>query len=54
MASLKLPKNELQTKLYELAAAALGHRRFGVDTDLYEAGLDPWECVLLLSDRPPL
>ena len=50
MASLKLPKNELQTKLYELAAAALGHRRFGVDTDLYEAGLDSLGSVLLLSD----
>src|SRR5699024_6511254 len=28
----------------------LGHRRFGVDTDLYEAGLDSLGSVLLLSD----
>ena len=50
IANLVLPKNELQTKLYDLAAAALGHRRFGIDTDLYEAGLDSPESGLLLSD----
>ena len=50
MANLKLPENELQQKLYDLAAAALGHRRFGIDTDLYQAGLDSMGSVLLISD----
>ncbi|MFR5732846.1 MAG: condensation domain-containing protein [Clostridium sp.] len=31
-------------------AAVLGHRRFGIDTELYEAGLDSLGSVLLLTD----
>ena len=50
MASLKLPENQLQTQIYNSVAACLGHRRFGIDTNLYEAGLDSLGSVLLLSD----
>lgn len=49
-ASRKKPQTKLQEQLFDLAAAALGHRRFGIDTDLYEAGLDSLGSVLLLSD----
>ena len=45
----KLPENEIQNTIYELAAAQLGHRDFGTDTDLGEAGLDSLGCVMLLS-----
>jgi hypothetical protein len=31
-------------------AAVLGHRRFGIDTDFYAAGLDSMGSVLLLTD----
>ena len=50
MASLKLPENQLQTQIYNSVAACLGHRRFGIDTNFYEAGLDSLGSVLLLSD----
>ncbi|MCR5370388.1 MAG: AMP-binding protein [Clostridium sp.] len=45
----KLPENEVQNTIYELAAAQLGHRDFGTDTDLGEAGLDSLGSVMLLS-----
>ena len=39
-----MPETALQKQIYECIAAVLGHRRFGIDTELYEAGLDPlWE-----------
>ncbi len=47
---LKLPETQLQLQIYDIAAAALGHRNFGIDTDLYEAGLDSMGSVMLLSD----
>ena len=45
-----MPENELQNKIYYCIAAVLGHRRFGIDTELYEAGLDSLGSVLLLTD----
>ena len=33
------PENETQQKIYELLSGLLGHTDFGVDTDIYEAGL---------------
>ena len=50
IANLRLPENELQTKLWDAVAACLGHRRFGIDTNLYQAGLDSLGSILLLSD----
>ncbi|MEY8338808.1 AMP-binding protein [Lachnospiraceae bacterium 62-35] len=44
------PKNVLQAKLYESIAAVLGHHRFGIDTDIYEAGLDSLGSVMLLTE----
>ena len=45
-----MPENELQKQIYDCIAAVLGHRRFGIDTELYEAGLDSLGSVLLLTD----
>ena len=46
----RMPENELQNQIYDCIAAVLGHRRFGIDTELYEAGLDSLGSVLLLTD----
>ena len=46
----RMPENELQNQIYDCIAAVLGHRRFGIDTELYEAGLDSMGSVLLLTD----
>ncbi len=48
-ASVTRPMNELQQKLYDNVEMALGHTRFGIDTDLYEAGLDSLGSVMLLT-----
>ncbi len=50
----RLPETEMQTKVYDLAATVLGHRRFGIDTDLFEAGMDSMGSVLLISDLSDL
>ena len=48
--NLRMPETALQKQIYECIAAVLGHRRFGIDTELYEAGLDSLGSVLLLTD----
>ena len=48
-AQVRRPENELQEKLYTCVSNVLGHSRFGIDTELYEAGLDSMGSVLLLT-----
>ena len=48
-AGYRLPENELQQKLFDCVAGVLGHRDFGVDTDIFTVGLDSLGCILLLS-----
>lgn len=43
------PENELQQKIFDCAAAILNHREFGVDTDLFNAGMDSLGCITLLT-----
>lgn len=43
------PENEAQEAIAKLVAQALGHERFGMDTDLYEAGLDSFGSTVLMS-----
>ena len=50
MAKIHLPETDLQQKIYDLAVAAIGHRRFGILMNLYEVGLDSMGSVMLLSD----
>ena len=45
-----MPETELQKQIYDCISGVLGHRRFGIDTELYEAGLDSLGSVLLLTD----
>ncbi len=47
--SLRMPENDRQKKLYETCAGVLGHRKFGIDTDLYTSGLDSFTSILLLT-----
>lgn len=47
--SLRLPVNEKQKKIYEVCAQILGHRKFGIDTDLYTVGLDSFGSIMLLT-----
>ncbi len=47
--SLRLPENDRQKKLYEACAEVMGHRKFGIDTDLYTVGLDSFASILLLT-----
>ena len=48
--NLVMPKNDKQQIIYNSVAQCLGHHRFGIDTDLYQAGLDSLGSVLLLAD----
>ncbi len=47
--SLRLPEDEKQGRIYEICAQVLGHRKFGIDTDLYTAGLDSFGSIMLLT-----
>lgn len=47
---VRRPENERQSVIYDSISAVLGHSRFGIDTDLYEAGLDSLGSVMLLTD----
>ncbi len=48
--NVRQPENEQQKQIYDCISAVLGHRRFGVDTDIYTVGLDSLGSVLLLTD----
>ncbi|MCD8103959.1 MAG: AMP-binding protein [Lachnospiraceae bacterium] len=44
------PENDLQKQIYDLIISQLGHSRFGIDTDIFEAGLDSMGSVMLLAE----
>mgnify|MGYP003913690073 CR=1 FL=1 len=44
------PENEQQAQIYDCISTVLGHRRFGIDTDIYSVGLDSLGSVMLLTD----
>lgn len=48
--NVRKPENEIQKQIYDSISAVLGHCRFGIDTDIYGAGLDSLGSVMLLSD----
>ncbi len=48
--SVRHPENRLQAQIYESVANVLGHQRFGIDTDLYDVGMDSMGSVMLLTD----
>lgn len=48
------PENDTQRDIFEIAAEVLGHRSFGINTSLYEAGLSSIGVIrinVLLSDK---
>lgn len=43
------PVSEIQIRIFNILADVLGHRNFGIDTDLFSVGLDSLGCVLTLT-----
>ena len=46
----KQPETEMQKRLYKITADALGHTSFGIDTNLFEAGLTSIGSIQLTAD----
>ncbi len=46
---INLPVSEMQTKLHNIIAGIMGHAEFGIDTDLFSAGLDSLGCIMTLT-----
>lgn len=44
------PENEMQQKIYDSIAEILGHRLFGIDTNIYNCGMDSLGSVMLIED----
>ena len=45
----RMPENETQQQIFDCLAQILGHRDFGIDTDIFTAGLDSLGCIMVLS-----
>ncbi len=48
--NMHLPESDLQQTIYDCATSAVGHKKFGIDMNLFENGLDSMGSVMLLSD----
>ncbi|MDO5516172.1 MAG: AMP-binding protein [Clostridium sp.] len=48
--SVHMPENDVQQKIYDSIAEVLGHNKFGIDSDIYECGLDSLGSVMLIED----
>ena len=48
--NMHLPETDLQQTIYDCAASAIGHRKFGIDMNLFEVGLDSMGAIMLLTD----
>ena len=46
---MRLPENELQQKLFDCIAHGVGHRDFGINTDIFDAGMDSLGCIMTLA-----
>ena len=46
---IRMPENAIQEKLFDCIARGVGHRDFGIDTDIFEAGMDSLGCIMTLS-----
>jgi long-subunit acyl-CoA synthetase (AMP-forming) len=47
--SMRMPENETQQMIYDCVAQILGHQDFGIDSDIFAAGMDSMGCIMLLS-----
>ena len=43
------PENALQQKLFDCIAGGVGHCEFGIDTDIFDAGMDSLGCIMTLT-----
>ena len=48
--NFKKPENEEQQIIFDSISESIGHQNFGIDTNIYEAGIDSLGCVMLLSN----
>ena len=48
--SLHMPENDIQQKIYDSIAEVLGNSKFGIDSNLYECGLDSFGSVMLIEE----
>lgn len=48
--NIRKPENEMQKKIYESVAEIIGNRLFGIDSNLYNCGLDSLGSVLLIEE----
>lgn len=48
--SLLKPVNEMQQEIYDSIAGVLGHKIFGIDSDLYQCGLDSLGSIMLIEE----
>lgn len=46
-AVIKKPENKKQEKIYDIISAVIGHKNFGIDTDIFSAGLNSISVVRL-------
>ncbi|MBO5388162.1 MAG: non-ribosomal peptide synthetase [Lachnospiraceae bacterium] len=47
---INLPISDMQKKLHEIISGVLGHKEFGINTDLFDVGLDSLGCIMLLTE----
>ncbi|NME82125.1 AMP-binding protein [Clostridium sp. SM-530-WT-3G] len=48
--SLHMPENDIQQKIYDSVAEVIGNSKFGIDSNLYECGLDSFGSVMLIEE----
>ncbi|MCR4589332.1 MAG: AMP-binding protein [Lachnospiraceae bacterium] len=48
--NLRKPETDTEKKIYDCCAEILGHKRFGIDSDLYTQGLDSFGSILLITN----
>ena len=48
--NIKKPKNEFQQKLYDLLSDIMGNKLFGIDSNLYNNGLDSLGSILFIEE----
>uniref|UniRef100_UPI00405681BB AMP-binding protein n=1 Tax=Acetatifactor sp. TaxID=1872090 RepID=UPI00405681BB len=47
---VSLPISDMQKELHKVIANIIGHTEFGINTDLFTAGLDSLGCIMLLTE----
>ena len=50
MESVRKPETERQQIIYDIVAQIIGHHSFGIDTNLYECGLDSLGSIMLIEE----